>query len=68
MKNQYPPKHIDLMKPARLVKIAKKQNLPNPIILTPTRTIKNRTSDQMNQSNKSERQSDNHDSQSHQIY
>jgi hypothetical protein len=60
MKNQYLPKHIDLEQ--HPVKIAKQWNLPDPIILIPTRTIKNRMSVQMNQSNKSEQQSDNFDS------
>jgi hypothetical protein len=48
------------------VKITKWRNLTDPTILTtiltPTRTIKSRTSNQMNQSNKHEQQSNNHDS------
>jgi hypothetical protein len=59
MKNQYPSKHIDLNQ--HPVKIAKQQNLPDPTILTPTKTIKNRSSNQMNQSNNCEQQSDNHE-------
>jgi hypothetical protein len=60
MKNQYPPQHIDYNQ--HQVKIAKQRNLTDPTILTPTSIIKNRTPNQMNQSNKSEQQSNNHDS------